>query len=86
MSFPSSGSMNKPSMKAGVKHAGYIPEGRTLHNHRCENLESSYKMVAGALSLGVGWWGCEADHSPSSNVEFKDAYSFTSPPPYVFVA
>jgi hypothetical protein len=34
--------------------------------------------VPGALSLGVRWPAHEADHSPLSSVEIKNAWSYTS--------
>jgi hypothetical protein len=37
--------------------------------------------VPGALFLGVKRPGSEADHSPPSSAEVKNAYSYTSPPP-----
>jgi hypothetical protein len=39
------------------------------------------QWVPGALSLGVKWPGCEADHSPPSSAEAKNAWSYTSTPP-----
>jgi hypothetical protein len=41
-------------------------------------LSSGYR---GALSLGVKRPGREADHSPSSSAEVKNAWSYTSTPP-----
>jgi hypothetical protein len=35
--------------------------------------------------LGVKWPGCEADHSPPSSAEVKNAWSCTSTPQYVFM-
>jgi hypothetical protein len=43
-------------------------------------------MVAGALSPGVRRPESEADHSPPSTAEVKFAWSYTSTPPYVFMA
>jgi hypothetical protein len=41
----------------------------------------------GALSLGIKWPGREADHSPPSSAEVKNAWSYTSTPSqYVFMA
>jgi hypothetical protein len=40
----------------------------------------------GALSLGVKLPGREADHSPPSCAEVKDAWSYISTPQYVFTA
>jgi hypothetical protein len=39
------------------------------------------QWVLGALSLGVKWPGREADHSPPSSAEAKNAWSYTSNPP-----
>jgi hypothetical protein len=39
-----------------------------------------------ALSPGVKWPGCEADHLPSSSTKVKNAWSCTSTPSYVFMA
>jgi len=33
------------------------------------------------LSLCLTWPGCEADHSPLSSTEFKNAWSYSSTPP-----
>jgi hypothetical protein len=35
----------------------------------------------GALSLGVKWPGREADHSPPTSADVKNAWSYTSAPP-----
>jgi hypothetical protein len=39
-----------------------------------------------ALSLGVKWLGCEADHSPPSSAAVKNAWSYTSTPQCAFMA
>jgi hypothetical protein len=44
------------------------------------------QWVPGALSLGVKRPGREADHSPPSSAEVKNAWSYTSTPQYVFMA
>jgi hypothetical protein len=44
------------------------------------------QWVPGALSLRVKWPGCEANHSPPSSAEVKNAWSYTSTPQYVFMA
>jgi hypothetical protein len=42
----------------------------------------SYPMgTGGALSLGVKRPGREADHSPPSSAEVKNAWNYTSTPP-----
>jgi len=38
-------------------------------------------MDTGALTLGVNRLGREADHSPGSGTEVKNAWSYTSTPP-----
>jgi hypothetical protein len=42
--------------------------------------KSPIQWVPGALSLGVKRPGCEADHSPPSSAEVKNAWSYTSTP------
>jgi hypothetical protein len=49
-------------------------------------IQPPIQWVAGALSLGVKWPGREADHSPPSSAEVKNAWSYTSTPPYTFMA
>jgi hypothetical protein len=44
------------------------------------------QWVPGILSLGVKWPGREADYSPPSSAEVKNAWSYTSTPQYVFMA
>jgi len=44
---------------------------------------SSCPMGTGVLSPGVKQQGREADHSPSSGAEVKEAWTCTSAPPYV---
>jgi hypothetical protein len=39
-----------------------------------------------AVTLGVKLPGRESDHSPPSIAEFKNVWSYTSTPPYVFMA
>jgi hypothetical protein len=39
------------------------------------------QWVPGALSLGIKRPGREADHSPPSSAEVKNAWSYTSTPP-----
>jgi hypothetical protein len=43
------------------------------------------QWVPGALSLGVKRLDREADHSPPSSAKVKNAWSYTSTPPYVFL-
>jgi hypothetical protein len=44
------------------------------------------QWIPGALSLGVKRPGGEANHSPPSSAEVKNAWSYTSTPQYVFMA
>jgi hypothetical protein len=44
------------------------------------------QWVPGALSLEVKRLGREADHSPPSSAEVKNAWSYTFTPQYVFMA
>jgi hypothetical protein len=39
-----------------------------------------------ALSLGVKWPGCEADHSLPPSIEVKNSWSYTPLPQYAFMA
>jgi hypothetical protein len=56
----------------------------SLH-HRVQNgfgsHSASYPVVPGALSLEVKRPGREADHSPPSSAEAKNAWSYTFTPP-----
>jgi hypothetical protein len=45
--------------------------------------QPSIKRVPEAFSLRVKWPGREADRSPPSSAEVKNAWSYTSTPPYV---
>jgi len=47
-----------------------------------EGLFSGYQD----LSQGLKWLGHEANHSSPSATEVKDAWNYTSAPPYVFMA
>jgi hypothetical protein len=46
--------------------------------------QAPIQWVPGALSLEVKWPGREADHSPPSSAEVKNAWSYTSTPPVRF--
>jgi hypothetical protein len=39
----------------------------------------------GGLFLGVKWPGCEADHSPPSSTDVKNAWIYTYTPQYAFM-
>jgi hypothetical protein len=42
--------------------------------------------VLDAVSLGLKQLECEAEHSPVQSAEFKNVWSYTSIPPYAFMA
>jgi hypothetical protein len=44
-------------------------------------IEPPIQWAPEVLSLGIKWPGCEADHSPPSSAEVKNAWSYTSTPP-----
>jgi hypothetical protein len=44
------------------------------------------QCVTGAISPGVMRSGREADHSPPCSAEVKNTWTYTSTPPYVFMA
>jgi len=41
--------------------------------------------VPWALTTGIKWPGLEADHSPPSSAEVKNAWNYTSTPPDIFM-
>jgi hypothetical protein len=43
------------------------------------------QWVPGALTLGLKWPGCDADHSPPSSAEANNVWSYTSTPQYIFM-
>jgi hypothetical protein len=43
------------------------------------------QWVPGVLFLGVKWPGSEADHSPPSSADVKNAWSYTSTPQHIFM-
>jgi len=47
---------------------------------------ASCRMGTGALSLWVKQPGCEVDGSPSSSFKGKNAWSYTSTAPHIFMA
>jgi len=53
----------------------------TASRMNLEPTQPPVQWVLGPLSLGVKWLGCEADHSPLSSAEAKNAWSYTSAPP-----
>jgi hypothetical protein len=50
-----------------------------------ESTHLPVQWVPGTLSMGVKWPGREADHSPPSSAEVKNALSYTSTPQYAFM-
>jgi hypothetical protein len=48
--------------------------------------QASYQMGTGGSFPGVKWPGCEADHSHISSAKVKNAWSYNSSSPYVFMA
>jgi hypothetical protein len=51
-----------------------------------ELTQPSIQWVPGVLSPELKWPYREADHSPLSSAEVKNTWSYTSSPPYVFMA
>jgi hypothetical protein len=49
-------------------------------------MAAKIQWVTGTLSLGVKRLGSEADHSPPSNTEVKNAWIYTSTPQYALMA
>jgi len=43
------------------------------------------QWVSRSLSPGVKWLGCEADDSPLTSAKVKNAWSYTSTSPYVYM-
>jgi hypothetical protein len=54
---------------------------------RCgQELSLLHVVVPGALSPGVKRPGREVDHSPPASAEVKKMWTYTSTPPYAFMA
>jgi hypothetical protein len=51
-----------------------------------EVIQSATQWVVGSIYLEVKRPGFESDHSPACSGEVNDAWSYTSTPPYVFIA
>jgi hypothetical protein len=51
-----------------------------------EPTQPPIQKVLGGVSPGVKRQGREADNSPSTSVEVKKTWIYTSTPPYVFMA
>jgi hypothetical protein len=58
----------------------------TVPRKALESTQPPIQWVPGALFLGVKRPRYEADHSPPSSAEVKNAWSYTSTPQYVFMA
>jgi len=58
-------------------------KGISLHHHiqvSSGAQPASYSRGTWGSFPGVKWSGCEADHSPPSRAEVKNAHSYTSAP------
>jgi hypothetical protein len=53
----------------------------TMSRPALRPIQPPIQWISGALSLGVKWLGYEADHSPPSSAEVKNAWIYTSTPP-----
>jgi len=62
---------------AGTRNVSFLQNIRT----GCEAHPASW--VDGGVWK---WQGHETDHSPPYSAEIKNQWSFTSPPPYIFMA
>jgi len=49
-------------------------------------IQPAIQWVPGTLFLGVKWPGREADHSPRTNAEVKNAWKYASTPQHAFMA
>jgi hypothetical protein len=90
------------SCNVSIKRLGYglndrgatvrFPEGAnniSLHylvRNGSGALPASYPMFTGGIFAGVKRSARKADHSPQSSAEVKNAWSYTSTLPYVFMA
>jgi hypothetical protein len=52
----------------------------------CGTYPASFSVVPGALSLVIKGLGHEADCSLASSAEVKNAWGYTSTPPYILMA
>jgi hypothetical protein len=64
--------------------AGYFSLHNFVQNGSGTHSASYLKNSRGTLSLGVKWPEREADHSPPSGTDVKNAWSYTSTPPIGF--
>jgi hypothetical protein len=58
----------------------------TMSRLRLGPTQPPIQWIMEALSTGVKWPGCEADHSAPSSAKVKNAWSYTSTPPHIFMA
>jgi hypothetical protein len=58
----------------------------TMFRSAWESTQPPIQWVPRALYLGVKWLGCDTDHSSPSTVDVKNVWSYTSTPPYFFMA
>jgi hypothetical protein len=64
----------------------YLLPFTTVSRQDLGSTQPPLQWVSGALSLEVKRPGREADHSPPSSADVKNAWSYTSTPQYAFMA
>jgi hypothetical protein len=69
-----------------LENSPYSPDLAPRLQPPASSPQPPIQWVPGALSLAVKRPGREADHSPPSSAETKNAWSYTSSPQYVFMA
>jgi hypothetical protein len=57
----------------------------TGSRHALGDIHPPIQCVTGSISLGIKRVGCETDQSSPSSTEVKNAWSYTSTRPYVFM-
>jgi hypothetical protein len=75
--------------RLGDRRVGFrVPVGQNIFTfpYRLDLLWGPIQWVPGALSRGVKRQGREADHSPVTSAEVKKTWTYTSTPPFVFMA
>jgi hypothetical protein len=65
---------------------GYRLEDRVNGTFYLHRTQPHIQWVPGTPFLGVKRPGHEADHSPPSSADVKNAWSYTSTPQYVFMS
>jgi len=78
--------MGDRSRDSSVGIATRLRAGRSGSRLALEPTHPPIQWIPGAISLGIKRPGREADHSPTSSAEDKNAWSYTSTPYYVFTA